>query len=143
MEPAKFPYFCTQPNTLITVLATAQRVLIAYERERDFMSAPKAFVITEVPANTEITLNACHANEAQWLVLQQEPFGVYQYQYDDNSYFVFYGAEQIVDLQANDLVQLGEVYHCTNTYEAIVKYCAQYPSAAHTRSEVAEQLPTT
>lgn len=125
MELANFPLFCTQPQAQPVVLARHDGVFIVYERERDFMSAPKAFVVTEAAFDAEVTLNACHANEAQWLVLEQEPFGVYQYQYDDHHYFVFYGANQLVDIQADTLAKHEEVYHCEDGYQALLKYLAQ------------------
>lgn len=131
MESTQFPHFCTQPAAEPTLLALHDCVLIAYERERDFMSAPKAFVIIEAPIDAPITLNACHANEAQWLVLEQEPYGVYQYQYDDSHFFAFYGKNQLIDVQADELVRHEEVYHCANSYQAILKYLAQHEELSH------------
>ena len=122
MKQVNFPRFCTQPAAAPALLALPNSILIAYERERDFMSAPKAFVVIEVPINAEVTLNACHANEAQWLVLEQEPYGVYEYQYDDRNFFVFYGANHLIDIQADTLIKHEELYHCSNAYQAIAKH---------------------
>lgn len=125
MNATELPLFCTQPAATLAVLATDKATYIAYERERDFMSAPKAFVIVEIPPSILITVNACHANEAQWLVLEQEPHGVYQYQYDDARFYIFYGAEQLVDVKAEDVLLYREMYHCANPHAAICKYLNQ------------------
>ena len=125
MNATDLPLFCTQPAASLAVLTTVTATYIAYERERDFMSAPKAFVIVELPPDTLVTVNACHANEAQWLVLEQEPHGVYQYRYDDALFYVFYGAEQLVDVKTEELMLYREMYHCTNPHAAICKYLNQ------------------
>ena len=122
MIATDLPLFCTQPAASLATLATDDAIYIAYERERDFMSAPKAFVVAEIASNILVTVNACHANEAQWLVLEQEPHGVYQYQYDDARFYVFYGAEQLVDVKTEELMVYSEIYHCANAHEAIYKY---------------------
>ena len=125
MNATDLPLFCTQPAASLAVLATNKATYIAYERERDFMSAPKAFVVTEMSPDILLTINACHANEAQWLLLEQEPHGVYQYQYDDARFYVFYGAEQLVDVKMEDRLVYSEMYHCTSPHEAISKYLNQ------------------
>lgn len=121
MEATSLPLFCTQPAAELTLLAQPQGVYIAYERERDFMSAPKAYVVVRLPADVHITLNACHANEAQWQVLEQEPYGVYHYHYDDSPFFVFYGAQQMIDTQVEHLEPPQEFYRCADGYQAIAK----------------------
>ena len=130
MIATDLPLFCTQPAASLATLATDDAIYIAYERERDFMSAPKAFVVVKLAHDTLVTVNACHANEAQWLVLEQEPHGVYQYQYDDARFYVFYGAEQLVDVKTEELVLYREIYHCENPHDAMCKYLNQGGTAS-------------
>ena len=125
MNATDLPKFCTQPAASLAMLATGDAIYIAYERERDFMSAPKTFVLAELSPDTLISVNACHANEAQWLVLEQEPHGVYRYQYNDAHFYVFYGAEQLIDVKTEEQIAYSEIYHCTNPHEAIYKYLNQ------------------
>ncbi|HEY7774547.1 MAG TPA: hypothetical protein VIC26_15285 [Marinagarivorans sp.] len=122
MEVTDLPLFCTQPETCLAMLATDEAIYVAYERERDFLSAPKAFIVCTVPADALVMVNDCHATEAQWLILEGRPHGVYRYQYDDRTFFVFYGGQQLFDVQASELEVAKEIYHCTSPYEAILKY---------------------
>jgi hypothetical protein len=122
MIATDLPLFCSQPNTSLAILATEQAVLIAYERERDFLSAPRAFVICQAPAESLVNLNSCHATEAQWLILEANPFGVYHYRYDNRPFYVFYAVNQLIDLQTESLSQHKEIYHCANAGEALVKF---------------------
>ena len=122
MERTDLPLFCTQPKASMAMLVTDDAMYFAYERERDFLSAPKAFVICQAPADSIANVNICHANEAQWLVLETEPFGVYRYLYDDETFYVFYGESQLFDVQAEALELAKEVYHCTSAQEALIKF---------------------
>ena len=122
MIATELPLLCSQPSASMALLASDENVLVAYERERDFLSAPKAFVICQAAANSIACVNTCHATEAQWLVLEENPFGVYHYQYDGRPFYVFYGENQIIDIQTDSLTQHKEIYHCTDASDALIKF---------------------
>lgn len=122
MHPTGFPAFCTQPHAEIVTLATARETFIVYERERDFLSAPRAFIIVRLDASANVVVGASYADEEQWRALEQLANGVYCYVTPNGARFVFYGEEQTVDVQTDNLNLAAEIYGCHTPLEALQKH---------------------
>ncbi len=121
LSPTEYPQFCCQPATAVHMLTTETAVYIAYERQRDFLSAPKAFVVLEFDISALITVNASYLTDKQWQELEEQPYGVYAYKAGAHEGFIFYGEEQVIDVQASALESLSEQYHCLTATDAILK----------------------
>lgn len=124
MQPTGFPAFCTQPHAHIVTLATDKGIFVVYERERDFLSAPRAFIVVRLEASANVVIGASYADEEQWQALEQQPNGVYCYVTANGARFVFHGEEQTLDVQTDSLNLAAEIYGCHTPLEALQKHLA-------------------
>ena len=128
MLPAAMPAFCTQPAAAITFAVIQNEMVISYERERDFLSAPKAYVILRASFAGEalMTLGNCQLNDEQWDELQQSPHGIYFFEntFDSDNYplCIFYSATQLLELQSASLEKITEIYHQPSVSDALIHF---------------------
>lgn len=122
MHPTGFPAFCTQPHAYLVTLSTEQGTFIVYERERDFLSAPRAFIVVQLEANANVVIGASYADEEQWQALEQQANGVYCYVTPNGARFIFYGQDQTIDVQTDNLNLAAEIYGCHTPLEALQKH---------------------
>lgn len=128
MQYMPFAPFCTQPRAEFAFALIQNEIVIAYERERDFLSAPKAYVILRANFTDEpvMTLGNCQLNDEQWDALQQSPHGIYFFENtfdaDNNPLCIFYSATQLLELQSATLEKITEIYHQPSVSEALIHF---------------------
>lgn len=121
LTPTEYPQFCCQPSASVHMLTTEAATYVAYERQRDFLSAPKAFIVLQFDVSALVTLNASYVTDRQWKELETQPYGAYAYKAGAYEGFVFYGEEQVIDIQAEAVEAHSEQYHCLTATDAILK----------------------
>ena len=124
LHPTNYPAFCEQPATPIAVFSNEQTIFVGYERQRDFLSAPKAHILLEFTPQTLITVNGSGMDDALWHSLQALPYGIYTYQLDQLPYLLLYNQQQIIEIQSNGAKKCSELYHCASVFEAIAQSMA-------------------
>ncbi len=128
MLQAEFPLFCTQPATVLSFAFTHKGLVLSYDRERDFLSAPKAYVVLRASFINEplMTLGNCQLSDEQWDALQQSPHGIYFFENtfdaDNHPLCIFYSATQLLELQSATLEKITEIYHQPSVSDALIHF---------------------
>ena len=127
MHSANLPAFCTQPAAEALLLLLPQSLTVVYERTRDFLSAPRAFVVLQTPEGEEPIINSgsCHLNDEQWTNLQEQPYGIYTYSLNNDSeqtLWLLYGATQLIEIQTTSLAKITEIYHQPTATHALIHF---------------------
>lgn len=120
-QDAGLPVLCDSPPATFCFLAIDSGIFVCYERKRDFLSAPRAFVVLEFDKSVIVTLNASDFTEAQWQALEALPFGVYRYVLEARTGYVFANEEQVIDIQTPSIARKDEYYHCESEVGAIAR----------------------
>lgn len=117
------------------LLRDKKSAIVAFEGARDFLSAPKPYVILRITflSSAVVATDGGFLNDEQWGLLKEQKYAVYtlkgSFMGDEvnESHFVFFSPELVFECVASSVVHIHTMYHQVSSYQALEQYMIDNP----------------